>query len=166
MDETIEREIQRLKEELAKRKQELDDIKKLAHKDIDRQFQTNVWDLSEREMAAFIEGHLLSIKDQIDIHPDAKTLTSHRGILGWPILGLKRFFMKRIRFYTDLFADKQTKFNTLSSGLLQAALLRSQWNQERIRDLEERLGQCEDKLVVLIHKVQDIQAPSDLHKDK
>ena len=85
MEETIVKEIQRLKKEMYKRKEEISDIKKLVNKEIDQEFYSNLSELSEKELETYIEECLSSINRNIDPKPEKKSITSHRKILGTPI---------------------------------------------------------------------------------
>jgi hypothetical protein len=158
MDETIGQEVKRLKEDLLRRKEEVDDLRKLVNKEIDREFEPDVWDLTEREIEPFIEKTLAAIKESLVLKPEPQSLTSHRRILGRPVLYFKRIFMNWADLYTKTILDKQNRTNRHFFDLLKVLVLRSRWSREKLKELEERLGKCEESLVVLINKAQDLQA--------
>ncbi|HUU38873.1 MAG TPA: hypothetical protein VMW46_11815 [Candidatus Desulfaltia sp.] len=165
MDETTEKEIRRLKNDLLKKKGEVEDIRALANREIDREFQTEALDLAERDIEPFIEKSLSDIKENLVLKAEPSTLKSHRKILGRPVLSLKRMFMSWIDLYTGMILDKQNRYNRSSFDLLKVALLRSRWSKEKLKDLEERLGECEENLVIMINKVEDLQARLEKEKE-
>jgi hypothetical protein len=158
MDETIGQEVKRLKEALLRRKEEVGDLRKLVNKEIDREFEPDAWDLTEREIEPFIEKTLAAVKENLVLKPEPQTLTSHRRIWGRPVLYFKRIFMNWADLYTRMILDKQNRTNRRFFDLLKVLVLRSRWSREKLKELEERLGKCEESLVVLINKAQDLQA--------
>jgi len=166
MEETIVKEIQRLKKEMYKRKEEISDIKKLVNKEIDREFYSNLSELSEKELETYIEECLSSINRNIDPKPEKKSITSHRKILGKPIILIKRVLLKIIGFYIDLILDKQTQFNQQSVALYQALLLRLRQNKERIKQIEEKVSDCEENLDIILDKLKDLHLSLEQLKNK
>jgi BMFP domain-containing protein YqiC len=158
MDETAEKEIRRLKSDLLKKKGEVEDIRALVNREIDREFQTEALDLVERELEPFIEKSLTDIKENLALKAEPDMLRSHRRILGRPVLFFKKTFMSWVDLYTRMILDKQNQYNRSSFDLLKVVLLRSRWSREKLKDLEERLAECEESLVVMINKVDDLQA--------
>ncbi len=165
MDETAEKEIRRLKDDLLKKKREIEDIRALVNREIDREFQTEALDLAERDLEPFIEKSLADIKENIVLKSEPGALKSHRRILGAPVLFFKRTLMNWVDLYTRMLLDKQNRYNRSSFDLLKVVLLRSRWSKEKLRDLEERLGECEESLVVLINKVGDLQGSLEKEKE-
>ncbi len=164
MDSTVKEEIRRLKKDLSKRKEEIRDIRELVQKEIDREYDLDPEGLSERELETYIRESLLVLKKSTDTAPDPKTLRSHRRILGRPILFFKRAYMKMIRFYTGLLVAKQTRFNELSSSLLQALVIRSRREREKQKEIEEKISRCEEHLVLLMARLRDLQAKGEQSK--
>jgi len=158
MDETIGQEVKRLKEALLRRKEEVGDLRKLVNKEIDREFEPDAIDLTERELEPFIEKALAAIKEDLVVKAEPQTLTSHRRLFGRPVLYFKRIFMNWADLYTRMILDKQNRTNRRFFDLLKVLVLRSRWSREKLKELEERLGKCEESLVVLINKARDLQA--------
>ncbi len=164
MDETIDQEVKRLKEDLLRRKEEVGDLRKLVNKEIDREFEPDPMDLTERELEPFIEKSLTAVKDNLVLKAEPQTLSSHRRFFGRPVLYFKRVFMNWADLYTKMILDKQNRCNRHSFELLKVLVLRSRWSREKLKELEERLGKCEESLVVMINKAQDLQARLDQGK--
>jgi len=158
MDETVEKEIRRLKNDLMKQKEDVEDIQALVNREIDREFQTEALDLAERDLEPFVEKSLTDIKENLVLKVESSTLKSHRKIFGRPVLFLKRTFMTWADIYFKMILDKQNRYNRNSFDLLKVVLLRSRWSKEKLKDLEERLAEYEESLVVMINKVEDLQA--------
>lgn len=157
MEESLKRELESLKKELAGKRDEIQDIAGLVGREIDRQFMPDPGELSERELEAFFQERLPLLRDRIDINPNPAALTSHRKILGRPILFLKRKFMTMIRFYTQLITPKQTEFNAASASLIEAIIARSRRNRQALQEIEERIGRLEEVLILLVARLRDIQ---------
>jgi len=157
MEKTMAQEIQRLKEELDRKRKEIEDIKKLANKEIDRSFPPNLEEFSERELESYIAESIASIKTEIDTRPAKEPITSHRKFIGRPIVTLKRFLLQSLADYNDLFLDKQIRFNRQSVDLYQALLLRTKHNKERMEQIQEQISACEESLVVLKAKLEDLR---------
>lgn len=157
MDESIIKEIRRLKEDLLKKKAEIEDIRALVNREIDRDFQPEVLDLTERELEPLIEKTLKDIEEGLLLKPGPPMMKSHRKIFGRPVLFFKRTFMTWADIYFQPFLDRQNRFNRSFFDLLKVLLLRSRWSREKLKDLEARLGECEAKLVVMISRRENLQ---------
>jgi regulator of replication initiation timing len=157
MEEAIVKEIQRLKEELEKKRREVQDLKELVHEEIERPFPANMEELSERELETYISEHFPSLKTISDTRPDKKPITSHRRIFGRPIVFFKRFLLKSIVDYNGLFLAKQVHFNRQSIDLYQALLLQARNNKKRMKHIQEKLRSFEENLAVFGAKLEDLR---------
>lgn len=166
MEEAIAKEIQRLKEELDKKKEEIQDLRELVKKEIDRPFPADAEELSERELETYIAEHFPSIRSRIDSKPDKKPLASHRKILGRPIVLLKQFLLKSIVDYNDLFLAKQAQFNQQSVDLYQALLLQTRNNKKRMKQIQEKISAFEENLTVLEAKLEDLHSSLEQLKNR
>lgn len=158
MNETIDQEVKRLKEDLLRRKEEVGDLRRLIGREIDREFEPDAMDLTEREIELFIEKTVAAVREDLALQPEPLTLISHRRILGRPVLYFKRLFMNWSDLYTKRILDRQKRTNLNFFDLLKVLVLRSRWSREKLKELELRLGECEASLVVMISKAQDLQA--------
>lgn len=166
MEKPLAREIQRLKEELDKKKQEIQDLRELANKEIDRPFPPNLEEFSEREIESYIEDWIPSIKKRIDSKPDKEPITSHRKLLGKPIVFLKRILLKTMVEYNEIFLAKQIEFNRQSVDLYLALLLRVKQNRERMKQIQEKISGCEENLVVLQAKLETLHSSLEQLKNR
>jgi hypothetical protein len=155
MNEALEKEIGRLKEELARRREEIAAIEKLAGREIDRTFLTDAAGLSERELDPFIDQTLKAVKARVSLKPDPASFASHRRIFGRFVLRLKRKYIKMTRFYMDPILEQQEGFNRHSLDLQQASLSRLGRLKEELREVEARLSQCEEDLIIILNKMKD-----------
>ena len=158
MDDTTKKEIERLKAELLKKIAEVDDVRKLINQEIDREFEPDAMDLTEREVEPFIEKSLAVVRENLTLKAEPQSLTSHRRIFRRPVLYFKRTFMNWVDLYTKMILDRQNRYNRHSFDLLKVLVLRSRWSREKLKELEDRLGKCEESLVVMINKAEDLQA--------
>ena len=168
MEEAMIKEVQRLKKELYRKKEEIRDLKKLVHKEIDREFQSDLEELSERELETYIGECFSSMKRNIDTKPDEKPITSHRKILGKPIILIKQVLSRitGVYSYVNLILDKKTEFNRQSVALHQALLISFRKNRERIRQIEEKISDCEENLIIIMNKIKDLHLSLEQQKNK
>jgi len=168
MEEAMIKEIQRLKKELYRKKEEILDLKKLVHKEIDREFQSDLEELSERELETYIGECFSSMKRNIDTKPDEKPITSHRKILGKPIILIKQVLSRitGVYSYANLILDKKTEFNRQSVALHQALLITFRKNRERIRQIEEKISGCEENLIIIMNKIKGLHLSLEQQKNK
>jgi hypothetical protein len=157
-EKAIEKELQRLKEEIGQKKQKVHDIKELVRKEIDLEFFPPLEELSEKELEPYFDKYLSLLEGSLDPHPDKKSLTSHRKILGKPIILMKQFLLRMtgVYTYTSLFLEKQKNFNQQSFALYRALLGRLRKNTEKIKHIEERIIDCEVNLMTLSKKLKDL----------
>ncbi len=155
MNEFLEKEISRLKDELARRKKEIAKIEILAGRPIDRDFQTDAAGLSEREFDPFLERATEEIKGRVVIKPDAAAFTSHRRFLGRLVLRLKRQYIHMTRFYIDPILEQQENYNRQALDLMLASLSRLSRLNLQLKDVEARLSRCEEDLTIIRNKMKD-----------
>lgn len=148
-------EIKRLKEELARSREEIANIEKLAGREIDRRFSTDVVDLSEKELEPFVTQTIEEIKGRAPLKPDPESFTSHRHLLGRFVLGLKRKYIRMTRFYTDPILERQEQFNRQALDLELASLSRLRRLNDRLRDVEARLSRCEEELTIIRNRMNE-----------
>lgn len=157
MDEQIVNEINRLKEEIYRQKENISDIKQLVKREIDRDFPMDLWELSERELDNEMGNRLSLLNDDIDVRPDPKTITSHRGILGKPIVLIKRLFMKLTGFYTNTLLEKQKQFNAQLVAFHLASFIRFRHNEQKIKEIEEKLKTFEEDQELLLEQLEKLK---------
>lgn len=157
MDETVVKELQRLKQEIHKQKELIHDIKKIVNKEIDREFPAPLWELSERELDTFLIENLRLILKYPKLKVEENSITSHRKILGKPIIRIKKFFLRIISPYINKTLDVQTQFNRVSAVFHEALYLRLRHIKEKIAQLEKKGMECEESLVAFLQKNQDSQ---------
>ena len=168
MEEAMTKKIQRLKKELYRKKEEIRDLKRLVNKEIDREFQADLGELSERELETYIGECFSSMKRNIDTKPDEKPITSHRKIIGKPIILIKQILSRitGVYSYTNLILDKRTEFNRQSIALHQALLISFRKNRERIRQIEEKISDYEENLIIIMNKIKDLNLSLKQQKNK
>jgi hypothetical protein len=153
----IANEINRLKEELSRQKEKITDIKELVKHDIDRDFSIDLWELSEKELDSEMGNRLSFLNDDIDTRPDPGIITSHRGILGKPIVLIKRLFMKLTGFYTNTLLEKQRRFNEQVVAFQLASFIRSRHNEKRIEEIEEKIKTVEEDREMLQEQLDTLR---------
>ena len=157
MDEQIIKEINRLKEEIYQQKEKVSDIKGLVKEEIDRDFPVDFWELSERELDNEIGNRLSFLNDDIDTRPDPQSITSHRRILGKPIVLFKRLVMKIAGFYTNTILEKQRSFNEQLVAFLLASFIRFRHNERKIKEILEKLKTLEEDQELLLEQLAQLK---------
>ncbi len=153
MDEAIIKEINRLKDDLYRQKEKITDITELVKTEIDRDFKVDLWELSEKELDNEMGDRLSFLNDDIDPRPDAKSITSHRRILGKPIVLFKRIIMKLASAYTNSLLEKQRRFNEQLVAFHLASFIRFRHNEKRIKAMEEKIKTLEEDQEILLEQI-------------
>jgi len=166
MDKSVAKEIEKLKKDISQKKERIQDIKKLANRKIDREFASDLEEYSEKELDSYLQEYLATMDKSFDPKPDKKSFTSHRKILGKPIILLKQFLLKVTGIYINLILDKQKKINQQSIVFHRAILLRLRRNRQKIKHIEQRISECEGNLVILSKKLEDLSFHESSEKDE
>lgn len=153
MDDAIIKEIKRLKAEIFKQKEKITDIKELVNCEIERDFHIDLWELSEKELDNEMGKRLSFLNDDIDTRPDSKSVTSHRKILGKPIVFIKRIIMKLASVYTNSILEKQRRFNEQLVAFHLASFIRFRQNEKNIKEIKERLKIVEEEQEILMEQL-------------
>jgi hypothetical protein len=164
MEGKLREEIKNLKQELLAKKENISDIGQLLNigSDIDRNFHTDLWELSERELDVEMGDRLSVLNGDIDIRPDIHSITSHRNLLGKPIVLIKRFLMKVANLYTNLILEKQRIFNSRLVAFHLASFIRFRKNEEKLDTIMEKLKELEENQEFLLDKLNKIEGISNI----
>lgn len=154
MEKKIKDEINDIKQEIYNKKKEINDIKELIKEDIDRDFEINLWELSEKELDNEMGNRLSFLNEDIDPRPDKRSIVSHRKILGKPIIFVKRLFMKLSNIYTNTILEKQRKFNEQLVAFHLASFIRFRKNEEKLRDIEKQIKEIEQNQDIILEKIE------------
>lgn len=157
MDENIAKNINRLKEDLFRQKKQAANIEALVKKEIDRDFPINLWELSEKELDAEMGDRLTFLNDDIDPRPAPKLITSHRKILGKPIVLLKRLIIKIAGGYTNSLLQKQRRFNEQLVAFHLASFIRFRNNEKNLKIIEEKLKSLEEDREILREQLDEFK---------
>jgi hypothetical protein len=158
---TLALEIQRLKEELDRKRDEIVDLRKLVNEDIDRKFPVSAEEFSDRELEIHLRESLAALEGREETKPDLKAVLSHRRTLRKPVEFLKRGLLQTTFESLNDFLDKQNEFNRRISTFSQALLIRLRHDRERIKGIEEKITDCEESLALLTNKLEDLRSNLD-----
>jgi len=154
--EELAQEIRRLKEELDRKSEEIQDFKKWVGRDIDRDYSSPVEEFSEKELESHIREHLAAIKIHVESKPDLREIMSHRRTIGKPIAFMKRALLETTFTHLDAFLDRQTQFNRRIAALVPALLFRATHAIERTKWIEDKVGGFEENLVIMKNKIDHL----------
>ena len=113
----------------------------LAGKAIDRPHPVNLWELSDRELDAWMGDQLTLLNESLDPRPDPGEITSHRRIIGPVIVRIKRFIMKVLNVYTHTILERQRLFNTESVAMHLSSFIRIRRIQTQLDDILRRMAE-------------------------
>jgi hypothetical protein len=153
VDQTPADEIRKLKADLTRKVEAADSVEALAGRAIDRPFESDPGDLTDRELEHFIRAELEALARDAWICPDPRSVSTHRSrILMAPVLALKRAFVRAARFYSELFADPLAAYHRRTALALRAMAEQSRRDREAV---EERVSRCEERLALLLPTLED-----------
>ena len=156
MDNNIAKEITKMKKELHKKKKEIRNLEELVKKEIDREFPSDLKNFSEKELGSQMDEYISLLNKSVDPVPDKTSITSHRRLIGKPVVWIKRILLKMTRSYITLILDKQKTFNQHCIALYQNLIIHQNKYHEKISHIEERIGECEVHLNVISKKLGEI----------
>jgi len=157
MDERIIEELDRLKEEIYRQKEKAADLKELVKTEIRRDFPVDFWELSERELDNEMGSRLSFLNDDIDTRPEARSITSHRRILGKPIVFIKRLVLKIAGFYTNTILEKQRSLNEQLVAFHLASFIRFRHNERKIKEILEKLKALEEDQELILDQLTQLK---------
>ena len=129
----------------------------IAPEDRDREFPIDLWSLSAKELDALIGRYLTLLNETTDVAPKIEAITSHRGLIGAPIVAIKKLLFRFLRPFTDTLLADQKMFNgrLVQTQLAQFAL------QTRLREeitaAVKRLRSLEEDSVILREQMARLQ---------
>lgn len=116
----------------------------LAGGAIDRHHPVNLWELSDRELDAWMGDQLTLLNESLDPRPDPGEITSHRRFLGPIIVRVKRLIMKVLNIYTHSILERQRRFNTESVAMHLSAFIRIRRIQSQLDDIQRRMAEQQE----------------------
>ncbi len=150
----VEEELRRLTEQIQKQKESVQSIHGLIRETIDHHYPVDLWALSPRELDNEMGDRLSFMNDDIDTRPDPAVVSSHRKIIGRPIVFIKRMFMKLTRFYSNALLQKQRHFNEQVVAFHLASFIRARQIEKRLLNIEEKLKQLHEEQELLAEKIE------------
>ncbi|HLP59739.1 MAG TPA: hypothetical protein VK186_12945 [Candidatus Deferrimicrobium sp.] len=149
--------IDRLKDEIFQQKEKLSSIEELVKSQIDRDFHTNFWELSAKELDHEMGNRLSFLNDDIDPRPDPASITSHRKILGKPIVFIKRMIIKIAGAYANALLEKQRRFNEQLVNFHLASFIRFRNNEKNMAEIEAKLKTFAEDQEMLLDELEKLK---------
>jgi hypothetical protein len=157
MEDNIKKEIMKIKSELFEKKEGIRDIETLANKEIDRDLATDFSDFSERELESLLEENISFLNESVDPLPDLTSITSHRKLIGKPIVWIKRGLFKIAGAYFTHILEKQKIFNQRCADSYRILRLHQKKHREKIIRVEEKIAECEVRLGIVSKKMEELE---------
>jgi hypothetical protein len=154
MEKNITKEIKKIKTELYQTKEKIRDIKKLINEEIDSELTSDLSDFSERELETQLGEFLSFLNKPVDPLPDKASITSHRKIIGKPIVWIKRILLKISWVYLSFVSEKQKSINQKYRDLFKTLIYHQKMFRKKINLIEKRISECEVELVIISKKIK------------
>ncbi len=155
--EEISATLQQLKKNLTTERETLQDIHDLVKTGIDRDYPVDFWELSPRELDDQMGRRLSFLNDDIDTRPDATAISSHRRIIGKPIVLFKKIIMKFLGPYTNSLLDKQRAFNEQLVAYHLATFVRFKHLEQKVKEMEERIKDIEENQELVLDELKKVK---------
>ncbi|MBN1195986.1 MAG: hypothetical protein JXA62_01115 [Candidatus Aminicenantes bacterium] len=139
--EKIKAEIQDIKKDVSIWYRSAAGVADLAGEIIDRYYPVDLWEMSDRELSAWMGDQLSILNDAIDPRPVPSEITSHRRLLGPIIVRGKRLIMKVLNLYTHSILERQRRFNTDCVALQLASYIRLRRVQSSLDQITRQLAE-------------------------
>lgn len=149
--------IDHLKKEIFQQKEKLASIEELVKIQIDHDFHTNLWELSEKELDNEMGNRLSFLNDDIDPKPNPTAITSHRKILGKPIVFIKRMVIKIAGTFAAALLEKQRRFNEQLVNFHLASFIRFRQNEKKLAEIEEKLKTFAEDQEMLLEELEKLK---------
>jgi hypothetical protein len=160
VEKNITKEMTKLKKELYDKKEEIRDINELANKEIDRKLHSPLEDFSERELESLMDEQHSFLANSVNPLPEKMVVTSHRKIIGKPIVWIKRRLLNAVSAYAYIkpIMVKQTAFNQKCIELYRTLILHQKKFRKKINNMEERVSECEAHLDIISKKLKEFDS--------
>ena len=165
MEKNIADKMKKLKNEIYEKKENIRDIQTLVNKEIDKEWNADVTDFSERELESRMDENISFLSDHANPIPEITSWKSHRKIIGKPIIWGKRIIFRFASAYFTHILEKQKTFNQKCLESFQILKLHQKKRQQKISGIEERIGECDMQLKALTKKLEELEAMLDQAED-
>lgn len=140
----IKQEIDSLKKELSNRREKIEKIETMVNKQIDYDFEINLWELSEKELDQEMGNRLTLLNEDADCIRLEK-ITSHRKVLGPVIVVFKKIARRILLPFMTPFFERQKRFNVGMVNYLLASFIRFRSVEQRLKRLERDIAETDEK---------------------
>jgi hypothetical protein len=142
-NENIKETLRELKEFYGAEREKLAAVDKLISEPLDREIVTDFWNLS----AAEIEREMFIRLDLLDQDADCLPggpISSHRSLLGKPIVFCKKLIRRLAGPYSSMLLQKQNRLNRELVTFQLLAFLKLRQLDKRFREMENRIADLPD----------------------
>lgn len=141
-----------LKEELNRQKEQMQEIRDLVKKEIVAHYESDLWELSSKELDQEM-GKLLSFLNE-DIDPlSIKKITSHRKIIGSFIVLAKKSMTKIFRILFAAYLQRQRRFNESAVRFQLASFIRFRRMEEKLDGIEKITKEISEQQEALLDAI-------------
>jgi hypothetical protein len=144
-----------LKEELIRQKEGLKEIKDLIGREIETHYETDLWELSGKELDQEMGKLLTSLNEDVDCLALQK-ITSHRKIMGSLIVPAKRIIAGILRPFIGAYLAKQRQFNQNTIRFQLATFIRSRRLEKKLEGIEKIAAEIEEQQDVLLDAIRSL----------
>ena len=148
--------MEKLKQELQKKKEEIQDINQLVNKNIDGKLPSRLEDYSERELESRLGEYHALLAKSADPLPEDIVITTPRKILKKPVLWMKRKLLNIVNAHVTSVMERQRRFNQKCLDLFQTLIVHQKKMSVKINDLEQRINECESQLDIISKRHEEM----------
>jgi hypothetical protein len=132
-----------LKKELSNQREKIGKIEGLVKKQVDQDYEINLWELSDKELDQEMGNRLTLLNEDIDCMQLEK-ITSHRKIVGPLIVGFKKMASRILLPFITPFFERQKQFNKGVVNYLLASFIRFRSMEQRLKKLERDIAETDE----------------------
>ena len=148
-----------LKEELIRQKEQVQEIKDLIKKEIEAHYESDLWELSPKELDQEM-GKLLSFLNQDIDCLSLQKITSHRKITGSFIVLAKKIITKISRPIFGAYLERQRRFNQSAVRFQLASFIRLRRMEQKLEGIEKIVTEIEEQQDTLLDAIRSLSERS------
>ena len=142
--ENIEQTLRELRKYYASEREKLNDIGQLVREAVDREIVTDFWELSNGEIEREMWQRLEILDADADCLPGGP-ITSHRPLLGKPLVWLKKVMRFLTAPYSSMLLQKQNRLNRELVTFQLLTFLKFRHLDGRLREIEEKMADLPER---------------------
>ncbi len=155
LDLTMKQKLAHMREELICQKEQVKEIKDLIKTEIETHYESDLWELSPKELNQEM-GKLLSFLNQDIDCLSLQKITSHRKLIGGCIVFIKKTVKRIIRPVLELYFGRQRRFNESAVRFQLASYIRFRRMEQKLEGIEKIVTEIEEQQDTLLDAIRSL----------